>query len=250
MRLKLQDVQLLNGWRSSAKSTKNAFDRVLHELFPFVAYLKLRRSIRKELDSFAIKALPEDGPTLAAVRRYAVATPENIKEELVIQQKRAADLDDKTFKYATSIATALTIAAAATTAVAQLLSNSILKLAVVMVGVPAIGYVMAGGLLGIAAARTMGGYGTGLEFRLAQDGERPAMRPLVLAVALACQERVNIAKSARNEAAFMCIRNGFILTTIAICVILAGSRSQDKSDTIERKTWNVQLESPHRGKVD
>jgi hypothetical protein len=41
--------------------------------------------------------------------------------------------------------------------------------------------------------------------------------------ALACQEGMNLIRAARNEAAFMSIRNGFIFVVLAISVVLLGA---------------------------
>jgi hypothetical protein len=191
----------------------------------------------KELDSFATGGHPLEGPTLNAVRDYCSAKPSDLEEALLAQQARAITLDEKTFRHAGSIATALTVASAATTAVAQLLLSPFWKMVVTVSTFPAIFYVMAGGLLGIAAARTLPGYGTGIRFKIEQAAEALARKPYVLAEALACQERMNNIRVARNEAAFMSIRNGLLLIGVAICAVLLGALFATKVDTFERKIW-------------
>lgn len=221
----------------------SAVNRTFHEILPFFRYLRMRSAIRKELESFAPGCRPSQGPTLAAIHTYCTAKPSDLEEALASQQARAIALDEKTFKHASSIATALTVASAATTAVSQLLSTPAWKLTVVGLTVPAIAYVSIGGLLGIAAARTLQVYGTGIAFKLEQQAEAQVMKPYVLAEALACQERMNHIRVARNEAAFMSIRNGFICMVLAICVVLVGAQFSNKPDAISPKIWPAGLAS-------
>lgn len=213
------------------------FYRILHEMFPFVRYLRAYSAIMKELASFVSGCIPQEGPTLNAIRAYCSAKPSDLEEALAAQQARAIALDEKTFRHAASIATVLTVASAATTAVAQLLTNPFWKMIVTASTLLAIIYVMVGGLLGIAAARTLPGYGMGIRFRLEQDTEAVAMKPYVLAEAVACQERMNNIRVARNEAAFMSIRNGLLFIGIAICALLLGAQFSSKVDGLELKVW-------------
>lgn len=217
-------------------------NRIFHEMFPFVRYLRSRSAIMKELNSFAPGRLPQEGPILDAVRAYCSAKPADLEEALIAQQARAIAVDEKTFRHAGSIATILAVASAATTAVAQLLSSPSWKVAVTMSTLMAIIYVMIGGLIGISAARTLPGYGTGIRFRIEQDTEIPARKPYVLAEALACQERMNNIRVARNEAAFMSIRNGLIFIGIAICAVLLGAQFASKVDGLELKVWPASLQ--------
>jgi hypothetical protein len=146
-------------------------------------------------------------------------------------------LSFKTFKHAASIATALAVASAATTAVAQLLTSPDWKFAVFACTIPAIVYVTVGGLLGFGATRTLVTFGVGIRFTIAQNSESLAMKPLVLVEALACQEGMNLIRAARNEAAFMSIRNGFIFVVLAISVVLLGATLATKTEPVERKIW-------------
>lgn len=214
------------------------FDRIIEQVLPFIPYLRAYSQITDELRSFAPRRDPVEGPTLAAIRAYCSAKPPDLEAALTAQLARAVTLDEKTFKHAGSIATALAVASAATTAVAQLLSNPMWKIIVTALTFPAIAYVMIGGFIGIAAAaRTLPGYGTGLVFRLEQDAEPTARKPYVLAEALACQERMNNIRVARNEAAFMCIRNGFLFVGLAVSAVLLGALFTNKAETIEPKIW-------------
>lgn len=210
--------------------------RILHELFPFVCYLRLHAAIINELNQFITGALPT-GQTLSAIRTYSSAPSADLEEALAAEQKRAVALDEKTFKHAASIATALTLASAATTAVAQLLSELIWKLTATAFAAPAIFYIMAGGLLGFAAARTLPMFGIGMRFKTDINNEDCAMKPFKLAQALACQERINQLRVARNETAFMSIRNGFLCLIAALLIVLIGVQFSGKADVIERKVW-------------
>jgi hypothetical protein len=213
--------------------------RIFEELFPFATYLRLRLRVLDELATVTSGSLP-DGPILVAIRAYSGAAPADLEEGLASEQKRGAALDEKTFKYAASIATALTIASAATTAVAQLLPNSGWKIAVVAFTIPSIVYVTAGGLLGFSATRTLPMFGTGMGFAIENKNASPAMKPAVIARALACQERVNLVRVARNEAAFMTIRNGFLCIVAALSMALYGAMQPTSKDgVIEGKVWHA-----------
>jgi hypothetical protein len=200
-------------------------------------YLRLHSKIMRELALPLSGRQPPEGPTLDAIRAYCSAEPSDLEQALAAEHARAVTLDEKTFKHAASVATALAVASAATTAVAQLLSGPIWKLVVIAFTFPAIAYVMAGGLLGFATARTFPTFGIGMRFKIEQNNEKPAMKPYTLAEALACQERINLIRVARNEAAFMSIRNGFICIVFAICAVLLGVQFANKVDGIERKIW-------------
>ncbi|MBB5053605.1 hypothetical protein HNQ36_003605 [Afipia massiliensis] len=216
--------------------------RIFEELFPFITYLRLRSKVLGEVAEFSIGSMP-DGPILIAVRIYASAAPTDLEDGLISEQKRGVTLDEKTFRHAASIATALTIASAATAAVAQMLPGTEWKIAVVVFTIPSIFYITAGGLLGLAAARTLTMFGTGMRFTLDSKNASPSMKPIVIAHALACQERVNLVRVARNEVAFMLIRNGFLCIVAALSIALCGAMYANKDDAVERKVWCAASES-------
>ena len=112
------------------------------------------------------------------------------------------------------------------------------KFVVVVFASISVFYVMIGGLLGVAAAtRTLPTFGIGMGFKAKRANESVAMRPYLLAEALACQERMNQIRVIRNEAAFMSIRNGFLFVLIAVLAVLIGVQFTNKDDAIERKIW-------------
>lgn len=211
--------------------------RVFQQIVPFVTYLRFRSRKMRELEPYILEQPFRDGPVLDAIRIYSHAEPSDLKEALLAEQSRGVALDEKTFKHAASIATALTVASAATTAVAQLLTGPAWKSAVVACTIPAIMYVIIGGLLSFGAARTLPTFGVGMRFKVAQNSESQAMKPLILAEALACQEGMNLIRAARNEAAFMSMRNGFLFVVLAISVVLLGVNFANKTEPVERKVW-------------
>src|SRR5258708_10738006 len=208
---------------------------ILQEMFPFVAYLHFRSRKMRELVPYIHGQPFREGPVLDAIRVYSHAEPSDLKEALLAEQTRGIALDEKTFKHAASIATARAVASAATTAVAQLLTSPDWKFAVAACTIPAIVYVTVGGLLGFGATRTLATFGVGIRFTIAQNSESLAMKPLVLVEALACQEGMNLIPAARNEAAFMSIRNGFIFVILAISVVLLGATLATNTEPVERK---------------
>jgi hypothetical protein len=212
--------------------------RVFEELLPFIVYLRMSSTVLNELEMYRSGKLPE-GPVFNALRAYSGAALADLEGSLIAEQTRGVALDEKTFKHAASTATALTIASAATTAVAQLLPGPNWKIAVIACAFPAIVYVMAGGLLGFAAARTLPMFGTGMRFATEIKNAELMMKPFEMARALACQERINQVRVARNEAAFMSIRNGFLFIVAALSIALFGVQFASKAGDIERKVWPV-----------
>jgi len=220
-----------------------SLSQVLQQIVPFAAYLRFRSKKMRELVPYILGQPFREGPVLDAIRVYSHAEPSDLKEALLAEQTRGIALDEKTFKHAASIATALTVASAATTAVAQLLMGPDWKFAVVACSILAIMYVVSGGLLGFGATRTMPTFGVGMRFTIAQNSESLAMKPLVLAEALACQESMNLIRAARNEAAFMSMRNGFLFVVMAVSVVLLGVNFATKTEPVERKIWPASFQS-------
>jgi hypothetical protein len=217
------------------------FNWLLEQGLPFVRYLRFRSLKLRELEPYVRDQPPKAGAVLDAIRLYAHAEEGDLREALLAEQSRGLALDEKTFRHSASIATALTVASAATTAVAQLLTSSGWKLAALACTAPAIFYVMIGGLLGYGATRTLQMFGIGMGFTMARNSAGPVMKPYVLAEALACQEAMNLIRGVRNEAAFLSMRNGFFFVALAVLVVLLGVTFATKDDRIEPKIWRTTI---------
>lgn len=210
---------------------------LVEQALPFIKYLRFRSRTMSELETHILGLPFSSGPILDSIKYYSHAEASDLREALIAEQSRGIALDEKTFKHSSSIATALTVASAATTAIAQVLTSSEWKVATVACTAPAICYVVIGGLLGFGAIRTLPTFGIGIRFMIAQNSETAAMRPLKLAEALACQEAINLIRVARNEAAFMSMRNGFVFVTMAVLMVLLGVTFATKSDQTRPRIW-------------
>lgn len=210
---------------------------LFEQILPFLKYLRIRWKKMREVGSYIGDRPPQAGPIFDSILAYSYAGQDDLEEAIIAEQNRGIALDEKTFRHAAATATALTVASAATTAVAQLLTSASWKIAVVLCTAPAVCYVMIGGLLGYGAARTLYTFGTGIRFKLEQNSTIPMMKTYVLAEALACQEAMNSIRGARNEAAFLSMRNGFLFVAMAVLVVLLGVSFTKKDDHIEPKIW-------------
>lgn len=220
---------------------QNLVSRILQEIFPFPAYWRLRWNIAKKLqwDSLSVDKSAPDA-LISTVADYKKLSVKGLEDGLEGEHKRALALDEKTFKHAASIATALTLTSAVSAATSQLISNVYFAFAVFVLSILSAFYVVAGGLLGFGAARTLRTYGVGTRHRLALEGARQSAKANLLAECLARQEQVNLIRVARNEVAFMSIRNGLILLVFAVAVLMFGLlKTSRSSDELDGKVWKV-----------
>lgn len=192
---------------------------MLKQIFPFVGYLRARSKIVRALEDMENQA---EGKSLDLIKSYAEADPETLGKWLDDEHKRAAAIDDKTFKFASSIATALTLSSAAVTLVTQLTPNVWFKALILIPSVLSIMFAVIAAFFGFAAAGNSKTYGIGPGakigwVRIADEKQRS----LSIAHALACQEKVYLLKVARNQAAFMCLRNSLILVIVSVTVSIA-----------------------------
>jgi len=72
-------------------------------------------------------------------------------------------------------------------------------------------YTIIGGIIALGALKTLPTYGYGTNFIIKSKDDVN-----VKIAALAAQEKVNTARHLRNEAAYQCLRNGFIILIIPV----------------------------------
>lgn len=221
---------------------KRVAGRAFHEVCPFVSYLRLRQRIEKRLHWNSSSSAGEERDVLmTAVADYRMLSIKGLEDSLKSEHERAISLDEKTFKYAASIATALTLTSTGVAAASQFVSEFHLAAVAFMASILSAVYVVSGGLLGFGAARTLRSYGVGVRHRLALQGARQAGQANLLAECVAYQEQVNLIRVARNEVAFMSIRNGLLLLMVAIAVLQFGLLQASRSnDDVGRKIWKAE----------
>ncbi|MDX1487830.1 MAG: hypothetical protein R3268_06490, partial [Acidiferrobacterales bacterium] len=105
------------------------FPRWLEEIFPFAAYLHAKWKIDREIDD-VIESGTVSPPIKDAFNRYRKLNLAELDSCLQAEHERTNTLADKTFKFGTSFATALTIASTATALLAETLSGTGWKVAV------------------------------------------------------------------------------------------------------------------------
>lgn len=180
--------------------------RILEELFPFVFfYFRSKRILEKATN-------PNIGNKEGKYSLYHQLETESLSKRLKEEHDRGKSIDEKTVKFTTLLSIALTILGAIGGFFSNKLESSTFKLLLSTISGCSILYTITGGLLALGALKTLPTYGYGTNFIVnSKDNDD------IIISALAAQEEVNIARHLRNEAAYQCLRNGFIfLITLAV----------------------------------
>jgi len=76
-------------------------------------------------------------------------------------------------------------------------------------------YMLVGGVVSLGAFKLMPthGYGTLYEYRKANNGSSEIVKALI------GQENINLIKQVRNQVAYLCIRNGFIMLLVSLLLL-------------------------------
>lgn len=134
-----------------------------------------------------------------------------LKEEY----SRSKNIDDKTSKFNLGLSVCLTIIGVAATAIAKLLPDHELKpLIIVFLSIASL-YMLIGGLVSLSAFKLMPTYGYGSKFEYLKSGNER----VEIIKALIGQENINLIRQVRNEVAYQCLRNGFVMLFLALAVI-------------------------------
>ena len=182
----------------------------MEELFPFFFFwIRAERILKRAADLSTGEAQGD--------RQYYKLKGEVISMRLKEEHERAKSIDEKTVKFTVSLSIVLTILGLINGYFSKTLQNDILNLFISSVSGVSVLYTITGGVLALGALKTLPTYGYGTRFILEA---RAAMKAKV--AALIAQENVNIVRQLRNEAAFQCLRNGFLALLIsAILFIVA-----------------------------
>ena len=179
--------------------------RVCEEVFPFVHYaIRKRRKIR-DADRDEVLTNPN-------FMGYQSLPEAHLAARLEEERKRAAAMDEKTYKMTLSLSIGLTVLGSSATLLLKEVAHP--EVRIVLAALLGVGlfFVLSSGFIALGALRTMPtyGYGTGVLPRSS------VKRAQVLADALARQETINIARHLRNEAAYQSLRNGLVVLFLAV----------------------------------
>ncbi len=184
--------------------------RVIEELLPFVTYLAKRGRLCRE--AYALDNAEE---AFADFKELDIDTARcRLKEE----HNRARILDEKTGKFALAVSVGLSILGGTAAAFSKLYAQGTLQVLITVFSGASVLYMLFGGLSSLGAFTTLPRFGYGTTFILESRTNKTRYIN-----ALAAQEKINLVRQTRNEAAFQCLRNGLLLlsTAIAISIIAA-----------------------------
>ena len=185
--------------------------QIAEQLFPFWNYCKYSKRLKKQCDV-------EVDPCAKELADYQKLPQEQLRQRLKEEHQRASAMDEKTFKLTFSLSVGLTVLGSTIAYLTQVIpSGMVQKFLIGVIGIGLI-YILAAGFMALGAVRTRETYGFGTEFLLQLQQEENVQ--VVLADALACQEKVNIIRRNRNETAYQAIRIGFGALFVGIIVFL------------------------------
>lgn len=196
--------------------------RFIQELLPFFHYVHYRRRFLKE-------ASAADKPGVAA--SYEKLAENELESLLKDERARAASMDEKTFKLTLSLTFALTIMG---TVSATLLSGSdglLLRSVVGSLLALVVFYALGAGFVALGAMRTLPSHGLGAYPDLK---EKPGARREFLAASLARNEKIGLARHARNETAYIALRNSFLCLFALLALYVA---VQSASVITSARSW-------------
>jgi len=179
--------------------------RFIEEILPFAFfYFRVKRILDKAAD-------PDIGNKDGEYGKYHQLDTESLCERLKEEHERGKSIDEKTVKFTVSISIALTIFGSIGGYFSKALENGALKLLVSSASGFSVLYTIIGGILALGALKTLPTYGYGTDFVIKAKNDNK-----IGVSALAAQEKVNTARHLRNEAAYQCLRNGFIIILIPV----------------------------------
>lgn len=191
---------------------------MIQELFPFLTYFLQAQKIRRQVWSLDDISKPDNGKLARTARRYNNIERDEISARLRDEHDRAKKIDEKTFRFTLLISVGLSIFGSAFAFIAsEVASTNWAKTILVIISIAEV-FFLVGGLIALAAIRTMPFYGIGTEALLAKKNDAATDMP-VLSRWLVQQEQMNVIRQMRNEASYQCMRNGLILTISAMIMI-------------------------------
>lgn len=199
--------------------------RAFEEALPLFAFLRNKRKIMRDVSN---KALVAEKST-----PYAELDEGVLKDRIKEEHERATKIDEKTSKFTLGLSVSLTVLAAASGALAKFVPEKpYAGLVSIACGFASI-YMLLAGVTALGALKTLAVYGYGTQHALRQKSGGV----LYLSQALYAQERMNIVRHLRNEAAYQSLRNGFLVLLVVLIGSVVGlTIQQSDSDTIRNNT--------------
>lgn len=207
----------------------NLIFRFFEEVFPIFPYLRNRnRTLDKVNDEVELSRQSE---------RYEKLDPDSLSARIQEEHERATKIDEKTFKFTLGLSVSLTVLAAASGSFVKLLPNSSYAIYISIICSIASLYMLVAGIIALGAIKTLATYGYGTDHLLKQKERGNSY----LAEALYAQERMNIIRQMRNEAAYQSLRNGFLMLFLALVLFVVmlsnPNRTSKPSETNIEETY-------------
>jgi hypothetical protein len=196
---------------------KKLYVRIFEEIFPLFIYLINKRKIINNIDNS--KYLVEKS------KNYTVLDEGCINDRIKEEHERAVKIDEKTSKFTLGLSVSLTVLATASGAFAKYLpESSYVEVISIICGIASI-YMLLAGITALGSLKTLATYGYGTQHLINQKNDGISY----LSQALYAQEKINIVRHLRNEAAYQSLRNGFIMLLIALILSVFDLISQQWS---------------------
>ncbi|WP_194089325.1 hypothetical protein [Vibrio hibernica] len=214
----------------------NFIYRIFEELFPIFPFLKSKNNILNKISN--------ENEITSKSQRYKELGSDSLNIRIKEEHERAIKIDEKTFKFTLGLSISLTVLAAASGSFVKFSPNSPFSMYIsIICGVASI-YMLAAGITALGAIKTLATYGYGTDHLL----NKMKIGDSYLVEALYAQELMNIIRQLRNEAAYQCLRNGFLMLFLALslAVFMLGNPSETSAST---KT-NIEDVSKKRAAAD
>lgn len=179
--------------------------RILEELFPFAFFYFRTKQIMEDSEN------PNIGDINGDYGLYHQLDAELLSKRIKEEHERGQTIDDKTVKFTISISIALTILGFIAGFISKTIEGGSFKLLISSTSGFSVLYTIIGGILALGALKTLPTYGYGTEFIIKSKNNVN-----VKIAALAAQEKINNVRHLRNEAAYQCLRNGFIILIVFV----------------------------------
>lgn len=192
---------------------------MLEEIFPIFPFFKHQKRILDEVG--------KDGQLALCSKRYGELDADSLSARIKEEHERAIKIDEKTSKFILGLSVSLTVLAAASGSLVKILPNSSYSTFISLICGMASLYMLVAGITALGAIKTLATYGYGTDHLLNQKTRGVSY----LTEALYAQERMNIIRQMRNEAAYQSLRNGFLLLLFALglsVVVLSNANGTSK----------------------
>lgn len=177
---------------------------LLEEFFPFIFFIINKHN--------KLHKTPQGDELEGNINEYSRLSPEKLNSRLSEEHERAIKIDEKTAKFTLGLSVSLTILSTASGTLAKLLPvNKINWFITLLCGLSSI-FMMIAGIVSLGALKTLPKFGYGTQHELLAEKKGVYH----LAKVLIQQEDINIVRHLRNETAYQCLRNGFIILLIAL----------------------------------